>query len=180
MDGLYRRIGFRWLVSQRNPLALRRAVAPDLRAVSRACVPKYAAPAISRESPAPQPFSLTYYANLDDFALPLAWLRFSLTCYANQEHLASLPSCSLARQTGRFAPSLSLTCFPLAYYVNLDDFAPSQSKTDLWVSFRISGQDPRISCNASTELNLQRPTPAPRVRPRSVDANRRIPHPSRM
>ena len=49
---------------RRNRPTLRGAGAPNLRAMPRACVPKYAAPAPSRESRAPQPLSLTYCANL--------------------------------------------------------------------------------------------------------------------
>ncbi len=43
---------------------LRAAKAPDLRAIAEARVPKYASPSRSHEPRAPQPPSLTYYANL--------------------------------------------------------------------------------------------------------------------
>ncbi|GAA6487483.1 hypothetical protein K270103H11_00500 [Gordonibacter urolithinfaciens] len=43
---------------------LRAAEAPGLRGIAEARVPKYASPPRSHESRAPQPPSLTYYANL--------------------------------------------------------------------------------------------------------------------
>ena len=45
-------------------------MAPDLRTIPEARVPKYASPPRSHESRAPRPPSLTYYANLCDKSQP--------------------------------------------------------------------------------------------------------------
>ena len=125
-SALRRAFQFRRPAGRRNPLALRRAVAPNLRAVSRACVPKYAAPAISRESSAPQPFSLTYYANQEHLAPSLAPTRFSLAYYANQEHFAPSPLAyqpaersSTANGFGCFADGALSSAFSRWHWIGL-------------------------------------------------------------
>ena len=52
---------FRLPAGKRNGPTLRRALAPDLAAIPRTRVPKYASPSRSPRSPAPGPFSLTYF-----------------------------------------------------------------------------------------------------------------------
>ena len=86
---------------QRIAPTLRRAGAPRLRAMPKACVPKYAALSPSHEFGAPQRPSLTYYANLCAFLCRLA---------AAWAGCLSTPAPSACRPVGPSVPCLSVGC----------------------------------------------------------------------